>query len=312
MLEELSPKAKQTNRRENDQAVPPVKTKHAPASQGHGWLNSIDNLQQIRHRAVFERLQQDITGYIHDAKRECHEIGMVLENSHTLLDQLSTGGDPTQKQTVIGATAALRRIQHKLANKLQDLDTYVARSYVNANDLWGELERVRLLSLTDHFTSLPNRRAFMQKLDEEIARTQRYDASIALALIDLDHFKAINDQYGHTAGDKVLKKFASKVLTELRQQDIVARYGGEEFAILFPNTDITGAESALKHLSHLNAKTNCQVDLNKTIPLPTFSVGLTMFSTDDTVENLIVRADRALYQAKQHGRNRIEIESPPT
>ena len=314
MLEEVNRKANQPepqgDNASNHTLSSASSSVSVQTSHGHGWLNTIDNLQQIRHRTVFDKLQLDISGYIRDAKRECHEIGLALENSDNLLDQLeSADGNPIRKQDVIGATAALRRTQRTLANRLQDLETYVARSYLNMNEMWGELERVRLLSLMDHFTGLPNRRAFIQKLEEEIARAQRYGVNLALALIDLDRFKLVNDRYGHVAGDKILQKFASEVLTEVRQQDIVARYGGEEFAILFPNTELSGAERALQHLGNLTADTKCKIDKAMEIALPTFSAGLTKFNLDDTVEDLVARADHALYQAKQLGRNRIIVDS---
>jgi diguanylate cyclase len=135
---------------------------------------------------------------------------------------------------------------------------------------------------------------------------QRYGYPLSLALIDMDGFKAINDRYGHAAGDEVLRNFASNVLSIFRHHDMVARYGGEEFAVLLPNTDKTGALRALEKVGKRNAEGVFPVE-DRTLPMPTFSAGISLYKPGETPSSLIERADKALYQAKRLGRNRVEL-----
>ncbi|MDX1823818.1 MAG: GGDEF domain-containing protein, partial [Thiohalomonadales bacterium] len=177
----------------------------------------------------------------------------------------------------------------------------------DSRKLSDELARVRMLSMTDELTELPNRRAFMRRLESEVGRTKRYGFRLALVMLDLDNFKTINDRFGHAGGDTVLRTYANDILTVFRQHDMVARYGGEEFAVLLPNTDEHGAQAALNKVRRVAAETRCVHD-GDVIETPTFSAGMTMYVNGDTPATLIQRADDALYTAKRLGRNRIEVK----
>ncbi len=191
-------------------------------------------------------------------------------------------------------------------NKLHLIEAAGAR-------LDDELTHLHRLSLTDELTGLPNRRAIQLRLEEEVARARRYDTPLALAIIDLDRFKQINDRYGHPAGDTILQCFASKLLSVFRHHDTTARFGGEEFAVLMPNTDIDGAFKAMEKIRYLAKESRCLLDNGEEIPLPTFSAGIALYTPDETPDELIRRADSAMYRAKQMGRARIEVHStvPP-
>ena len=129
-----------------------------------------------------------------------------------------------------------------------------------------------------------------------------------MCFIDLDGFKHVNDQYGHTIGDEILQCYASDILSIFRQYDMVARYGGEEFAVLLPNTDQEGAMRAFNKVR--NKVLNYEFKNEKEqFPLPTFSAGLAIHKPGEPVKNLIERADDMLYKAKQRGRNRIEFDN---
>ncbi len=204
----------------------------------------------------------------------------------------------------------------KLFKAHQDLTTKFSTIHQQLNEvacesqqLDEELTRVHLLSLTDDLTQLPNRRALMQRLDDEVARVQRYGSPLALAIIDLDEFKPINDTFGHDAGDAVLRYFAETALTVCRHHDTVARYGGEEFALLMPNTEIEGALCALKKIQSEVGGALCRVDNGAEIQVPTFSAGIALYNPGESPEELIKRADTAMYRAKRSGRNRIEIHT---
>jgi diguanylate cyclase (GGDEF)-like protein len=167
---------------------------------------------------------------------------------------------------------------------------------------------VRLLSLTDELTGLPNRRAFLRRIEDEVARVQRYGFPLSLALIDLDHFKQVNDKYGHAGGDEVLQMYSKNVLSIFRHHDLVARYGGEEFAVLLPNTDAEGALRALTKVKNRAGETRWQAN-GDTIPVPTFSSGVSLYKPGETASAFIERADKALYRAKRLGRNRVEMDA---
>jgi diguanylate cyclase len=155
---------------------------------------------------------------------------------------------------------------------------------------------------TDPLTGLYNRRFIQARLGEAVAFAHRYLQQFCISVLDLDHFKQINDRLGHQAGDRVLQHFASQAQAHLRPHDFLARIGGEEFMLLFPATSIEDASNTIERLRQV---------LQQTLPLPehadfhyTFSAGVAPLLPADTAETLFLRADRGLYCAKQQGRNR--------
>jgi diguanylate cyclase (GGDEF)-like protein/PAS domain S-box-containing protein len=170
-----------------------------------------------------------------------------------------------------------------------------------------ELKR---LATTDHLTGLANRRHFLGQIMLELERFKRYGKPVALLMLDLDHFKQVNDTYGHAIGDVALQHFASIALTVLRRTDLIGRLGGEEFAALLPDTNLDGAfhlaERLRWALSSLPAPGGEEREVRLTV-----SIGVTPFlSMDSDVNVILIRADQALYRAKQSGRNRVEVEMP--
>jgi diguanylate cyclase (GGDEF)-like protein len=204
-------------------------------------------------------------------------------------------------------TEKLLDAHRKLSAKLDETHNYLRVIEADSQQLSDELTRIHLLSLTDDLTGLPNRRAFMRRLQDEVGRVQRYGNPLTLALIDLDGFKAVNDKFGHAAGDEVLRVFSGEILSIFRHHDLVARYGGEEFAVLLPNTHIEGALRALRKVQKRAEETSFQQG-GSTLPLPSFSAGLSLYRPGETPENFIQRADHAMYRAKRLGRNRIESD----
>ncbi|RUQ40250.1 MAG: GGDEF domain-containing protein [Candidatus Competibacteraceae bacterium] len=167
------------------------------------------------------------------------------------------------------------------------------------------------LATTDSLTGLRNRRYFMYRAAEEFERARRYRLPLALLMLDADHFKAINDRYGHPIGDQVLQALARRGQELLRDVDLFARIGGEEFAILLPQTDLAAARVVAERLRQRMASTPIVTDQGPLIL--TISLGLTGF--DATVidfDALLRRADAALYRAKQNGRNCTEVLPEPS
>lgn len=163
----------------------------------------------------------------------------------------------------------------------------------------------RFLAITDGLTGLYNRRYFQQMIDIEFARSKRYCSDLSIALFDIDHFKRVNDTYGHQFGDKVLAEISKIIQNFLRKTDYVARYGGEEFIAVLPETDLTSAMIPMERLRQAIESHSFKYG-NESIKV-TVSIGISAVTPDILLDDeLIKRADQALYLAKQNGRNRVE------
>jgi diguanylate cyclase (GGDEF)-like protein len=165
-------------------------------------------------------------------------------------------------------------------------------------------EQLRLQSNIDHLTGIFNRRYFMDRLREEIDRCERYGTSFAVAFIDIDNFKRINDEHGHLSGDEILCQLTQTCAKQVREIDTLARIGGEEFALLLPQTTVEDAAHLVERLRANVAATRAKVGdgwLDVTV-----SIGLTSPSRDRLdVNGILRRADEALYAAKRQGKNRL-------
>ena len=168
-------------------------------------------------------------------------------------------------------------------------------------------EKLQVLASTDPLTELPNRRQFIARLEEEFARVRRLsNQRCSIMMLDLDHFKRINDTYGHAMGDAVLQHFAQLTHKAFRSIDMTARVGGEEFAVILPGSDLATARKSAERLRDIVAKTPLVQD-GKTIPV-TVSIGVaTIIPSDSEADQTLIRADEALYRAKENGRNQVEM-----
>jgi len=165
-------------------------------------------------------------------------------------------------------------------------------------------DQLTLLANTDVLTGVSSRRAFLASLEAEIARAHRHKQCLSLLMLDIDHFKRVNDIYGHPIGDAVLQQFASSCAGMLRGHDLFGRLGGEEFAIALPHTDIEGAQSVGEKIRVAIAQTPIPTSAGPTAI--TVSIGLAQLEAGNVeVQQLIARADGALYQAKRDGRNQV-------
>ncbi len=196
---------------------------------------------------------------------------------------------------------------HEACDFLQRLSYILSVCIENALNL----ERLKLSTLTDVLTQVHNRRFFDERLPEELSRRDRLLTAISCLFLDIDHFKSVNDTYGHGVGDDVLRQVAQRIQTALRTQDILARYGGEEFAVLLPDTD---NEEALMVGQRIIVEVNKNpIYISETIVLTiTLSAGLSTIESNNNSHNiievgsqLVSSADQALYKAKEQGRNRV-------
>jgi diguanylate cyclase (GGDEF)-like protein len=166
-------------------------------------------------------------------------------------------------------------------------------------------EEIFQLSITDNLTQVHNRKHFDEMLDREFSRARRHGRPLSLLVVDIDHFKQVNDQYGHLTGDFVLREVADAMKQRVRRDETLARYGGEEFAILVAETELEGATLLAKGL--LEAVATREIVFQSVRITVTVSIGCAELSPDDkNASELFRRADEKLYSAKRHGRNRVE------
>jgi diguanylate cyclase (GGDEF)-like protein len=167
--------------------------------------------------------------------------------------------------------------------------------------------QLRFLAQRDPLTQAYNRHHFWQLAHVEMARVKRYKRPLSMAMIDADHFKNVNDQYGHDVGDMVLRSVVDICHDSLRKNDVLARYGGEEFIVLLPETAVEGALAVVERLRERIAQTPLALDDGRSVPM-TVSIGLAGLSNyEEGFEALLKRADDALYVAKRNGRNCVQL-----
>ena len=290
----------------------PIRGDSPGAEIGNVSENQVDTAYRSHldsKRRDIQKLQATLAKQVLETIAQNEEFGVLLE---VVLGELRQAGDGREMEdlrwTLIREIEKLTKGHHDLAEKLDSTHHYLQLIESDSRQLSDELTRVRLLSLTDELTGLPNRRAFLRRIEDEVARVQRYGFPLSLALIDLDHFKQINDKYGHAGGDEVLQIYSKNILSIFRHHDLVARYGGEEFAVLLPNTDAEGSMRALTKVRNRALETRWQAN-GELIPVPTFSAGVSLYKPGETASAFIERADKALYRAKRLGRNRVEQDA---
>jgi len=196
-----------------------------------------------------------------------------------------------------------------LEQQLQEMHEQLALAQTESQTIQKKLHNEMLRALTDTLTGLPNREAFDERFTLERERFLRYEHPASLAILDIDHFKLVNDNHGHLVGDRVLQAFATTVKNMIRRTDFLARFGGEEFILIMPETDISSAYALLEKIresvAHISPRS---LDIKNPI---TVSGGLTAFQLNENAEQLLGRADQALYHAKNGGRNRVTVFEIP-
>jgi diguanylate cyclase len=187
--------------------------------------------------------------------------------------------------------------------KITQLQQQVKKLEGELEETRKDLIRERYHANIDLLTGIPNRRAYQLRLQEERLRCQRDKKPLCLAIWDIDHFKSINDRFGHQAGDRVLQCVAKQITQRLRRSDFTARIGGEEFATLLPDCDTT---DAMRLADQLRTKIDyCDFETELGPVQVTLSCGIAILNPDESDETLFARADAALYRAKASGRNMV-------
>ena len=202
----------------------------------------------------------------------------------------------------------LDSIQHNIENIIKTFDVPEENKMEVIKQINYMYSRTKYLSLTDELTELPNRRCFDNEFNKEFLRAQRYKNNLTLVMFDIDHFKHVNDTYGHQCGDYILKQVSKAALQTFRQTDTVYRTGGEEFMVILTETDINQCIIPLERFRK-TVETMLLEFNNQNINI-TVSIGACQYSPNiKTKEELIEKADNALYKAKNSGRNQTVLNT---
>lgn len=228
------------------------------------------------------------------------ETGYVLTNDDKI------GAFPlTSEGEIIGCIVARSTLEKLSKRDISYLEQLTRQSAITINRA-NVYSKVLQYATLDALTNLNNRRQFEVRLKQEIATTKRQKNPLCAMMIDIDFFKKVNDTYGHSSGDAVLRTVAAIIKEHLRESDIPSRYGGEEFAVLLPYTHVEEAKIVGERLRKAVEAASIPID-KKNINV-TISMGLAEFNTEETGEELFKRADKALYEAKESGRNRVCVD----
>ncbi|MBV7315055.1 GGDEF domain-containing protein [Shewanella sp. NIFS-20-20] len=221
------------------------------------------------------------------------EVGEVIEQ----LESLQSKDDPTTHHFLVTKKPIFNQ-----KNQIIGLLGFA----VDVTEMQNRQLDLQHMAITDPLTGLANRRFFMSEVERECARAKRQNTSFVLCVIDIDNFKKINDNYGHTAGDKVLIVIAELLKSSLRQEDVVALLGGEEFGLLLPTTNVLLASQLIKRLLVELRKFRIQISDKVEIGI-TVSVGISEWEEQDKhFESIYHKADKLMYEAKQNGKNRFK------
>lgn len=298
-------------------------------------LSSLTDMvgKRIQH---IERAKEEIEGLLGHMVGKLDQIGKFVAEQHQSQAQSQASSETLNTQLVgeikamgetVEAAKDLLQIRHQVRSRLDAIDKHLqdfrqreatfaaaisARSEqmrsriveleAEAKRLQSQLQDEQRASTLDVLTGIPNRQAYDRRIDEELHRLRRFKQVTCLAVWDVDHFKRINDTYGHRAGDRVLRVVADCFASRIRSTDFIARYGGEEFVLILPGTHL---EDALRFSERIRAAIAELGFHFRGSPVSiTVSSGLTALTPDDTAGAAFDRADKALYRAKQEGRNR--------
>ncbi|WJW75458.1 diguanylate cyclase [Thiohalobacter sp. IOR34] len=247
-------------------------------------------------RALGDNVQEQVRG-IEASVRDARDLGQLKAAVQRRLDTILEHVEQHRQEETERQAAAEAR--------LAELDQRLAEMEEEAGSLRERIRSEREQALCDALTGIPNRLAWDERVQQEYARWKRFGTPLSLLVWDVDHFKRVNDVYGHKAGDKVLKVIAGLLADNIRETDFIARYGGEEFVQLMPGASQEAVLEVAEKLRH--AVEHCGFHYKKQSVPVTISCGIAEFRSGDDIETVFERADRALYRAKAAGRNRCLV-----
>lgn len=231
-----------------------------------------------------------------DYQQSLQDCGSQLESS-TADQEL-----PTILSKLVSDTQSMQ-------SSMQTMRSHMDKSQQEIKDLRKKLNKVTIEALSDPLTGLANRKGFSKAYEKALIQAQETTSSISLLMVDIDHFKKVNDTHGHLIGDKVIKFIADTLTMQIKGQDTASRFGGEEYAILLPNTPLRGAQALAETIRHKIEKAHIRrANTQESIGQVTVSIGVANHQPSESLDSLLDRADTALYLSKQNGRNRVTID----
>lgn len=289
------------------------------ANQEHAQFESF--LQQLNKRLLnvasyLNKASLGNDGILADTKQLNDELAKTILDIKQEVNDASGLGNLKQKlllsfEHIFDSVGRFRDSQNTRVkasmSELAIIKEQLQATEDEASRLKNNLKEQRFRAYNDPLTQLPNRYAYNERLTQEYTRWRRYRSPLSLAVADIDYFKKVNDQYGHSAGDRVLKHVAEVLEHGIRESDFIARYGGEEFIVLMPETQLADATKAINKLRLLIKNEKVHLDNDEKLDV-TLSFGVAEFEGTDTATDVFNKADRALYRAKQKGRNQVCCE----
>ena len=267
-------------------------------------VKSTDRIDKVGSRVVHEI--EDVMSLITDA------LGMSASYDDRLsgaTQKLSTAQNRDQVKAVIEQLVASTKEMRDTNKALEDR---LSLSRQEITNLQQNLEAIRVETLTDPLTTLGNRKYFDRALAAAVQSAVACGEPLSLLMLDIDHFKSFNDNYGHLTGDQVLRLVAMSLKQTIKGQDLTARYGGEEFAVVLPATALRQALTVADHIRRaVMSKELKKKSTGEILGRVTISIGVSMLQPGDSQDTLIERADACLYAAKRNGRNRVICETDP-
>lgn len=250
---------------------------------------------------------KEVAGVLRDARHKNDDYARTLERLAAETAGLGGVGDilGTIARNMLSATA-------DMVERTRDLESQLANSQDEMQELHNALEVIRAESLTDPLTGLANRKFLQGTLDRSIADAAENGQRFSLLVVDIDHFKTFNDNYGHLTGDQVLRLVALALKQNVKGQDLAARFGGEEFAIILPDSALSGAAAVADRIRRaVMTKDLVKRSTGEHLGRITVSIGVATWRRGDSAQTVIDRADRCMYAAKRNGRNMVVTEDDP-
>ncbi len=308
------------------------------------WTGVLSDLLQLSAQS-FGEIQSEIKeteDFLEELTKRLQDLGVHLRSAHEGRDKIaqhgrnlsqSVSGQMGDLDSHVAQATDLHQLKQEVSRRLsqirQSIDDYLTEESQwhqqaeqsegmlrerlallesESSDLHARLLEAHHLALIDTVTELPNRLAYEERIQQEMARWSRFGNPLALLIWDVDDFKSINDRFGHQAGDKALRVIAQSLKSRLRATDFIARFGGEEFVCLLCGSE---GETALKVAEEMRRSVEDNGFHSQGKPVAvTISCSVASFATGDTLDDVFARADRALYQAKKDGKNRCELAKP--
>jgi diguanylate cyclase len=265
------------------------------------WLEQIDCEHGQQNRSQLDQLMAEFECQVGQFATSTRDTRLAAEGYESKLTDAVTGSSGH-----VASPEGLARLAQQMIDQTRDLVQTMKTSEQHSQGLQRRLEQAKLASETDTLTGLPNRRAFEEHFGRQIQLARKGNYSLCVAFCDIDNFKCVNDQHGHDAGDRVLRKVGSELASLVSTRSFVSRHGGEEFVILFAQMNLTAAKARLDEIrTRLGSTELCNRANGENIGFVTFSAGIVDVMGYPNPRDALSAADKAMYLAKRAGKNQV-------